>query len=502
MAAAQYMLSTNLRHRWHRFTVLLLFVGTLYVAQAGRSINPTTSADSESREILQFYAERPGTHQRPSGLLYRVLERGHGGRPGLQTTCLCKYEGRLLKGYPQGTLFDNGTTQLAPDEVITGWREAMQLMPVGSEWELMLLPELAYGQSGSPPDIPHNAALVFKLRLLSCEGVEEQTAGELEQADQNSSGAVCQTLDPSNDWFSAWVVIGGFYYWTALFVCMQYMQHRHGRPSGRCHGWRLGAALAMPCLALLDPLLGRSIPFMVLCYATLAYKEWRSAFRRRASTEEPAEPGGAADAESAVDVELCDMSAEQRLQVLEEESARQACLARAQKEAEAESCGALECGDAQESKEEERENGAQHNESGDDDDADEGEIRGQARCTCFGRRFGSVPGYIAVPVNEADSTMRQLYRSESGVAAHLINILVTVFVLCPLLTISGAFGIFLFGALFQLGALGIWTLWTVGVVVVPCWGAPYLPGTLLSAVGGLLSFGLMCGVCCNPPNRR
>merc|ERR1712196_491542 len=117
----------------------------------------------------------PDTVALPSGLLYKIMREGSGGKPGATTQCKCHYEGRLAQNHPHGKTFDSSyergsPTAFAPNQVIPGWTEAMQLMAVGSKWELVCPPEIAYG-SRSMAAIPPNSVLVFTMELVSCEGV-------------------------------------------------------------------------------------------------------------------------------------------------------------------------------------------------------------------------------------------------------------------------------------------------------------------------------------------
>ena len=71
------------------------------------------------------------------------------------------YSGTLRDGTP----FDSGTTSFAPNQVIAGWTEAMQLMCEGDKWELYIPYDLAYGEYGSPPKIPPFSPLVFEIEI-------------------------------------------------------------------------------------------------------------------------------------------------------------------------------------------------------------------------------------------------------------------------------------------------------------------------------------------------
>mmetsp|Transcript_18524 Transcript_18524/g.36344 ORF Transcript_18524/g.36344 Transcript_18524/m.36344 type:complete len:193 (-) Transcript_18524:116-694(-) len=100
----------------------------------------------------------------PSGLMYKVLKSGPAGgaSPKLEQQCEVTYVGKTS----DGKQFDAGTTTFAPNQVIKGWTEAMQLMKEGDMWELYIPSRLAYGNRGSPSGkIKAGASLVFQLEI-------------------------------------------------------------------------------------------------------------------------------------------------------------------------------------------------------------------------------------------------------------------------------------------------------------------------------------------------
>ena len=102
-----------------------------------------------------------------SGLQYKVMSTGNGAIPKTGDTVRCHYEGRLING----TVFDSSYRRGEPAEfpvngVIPGWVEALQLMPVGSKWQLFIPSELAYGVHGAGQAIGPNETLIFDIELL------------------------------------------------------------------------------------------------------------------------------------------------------------------------------------------------------------------------------------------------------------------------------------------------------------------------------------------------
>jgi len=122
---------------------------------------------AESEAFLKENAEREGVVTTESGLQYRVLEEGDGPRPELSDVVKVHYEGRLIDGTPFDSSHERGEPVTFPvDGVIPGWVEALQAMPVGSRWELVIPSDLAYGPGGTGGPIGPNQALIFEVELL------------------------------------------------------------------------------------------------------------------------------------------------------------------------------------------------------------------------------------------------------------------------------------------------------------------------------------------------
>ena len=130
-----------------------------------------SEAEKASFRFLADKAKEEGMVKLPSGLMYRVLEKGTGKKhPGKHTKCLVNYRGAL----PDGREFDssysrNEPLEVAPNQVVPGWTEAMQLMVEGDKWELYIPPNLGYGDEGAGEDIPGGSALVFEMEMLKVE---------------------------------------------------------------------------------------------------------------------------------------------------------------------------------------------------------------------------------------------------------------------------------------------------------------------------------------------
>ncbi len=91
--------------------------------------------------------------------------------PTIGSPTSCHYEGKLIDGSVFDSSYQRGSpTSFAPNQVIKGWTEAMQLMVEGDKWELYIPSELAYGERGSPPKIPPSSTLIFVMEMIEIEG--------------------------------------------------------------------------------------------------------------------------------------------------------------------------------------------------------------------------------------------------------------------------------------------------------------------------------------------
>lgn len=104
----------------------------------------------------------------PSGLQYKILTPGNGPKPTASDSVTCNYRGTLLDGTEFDSSYKRGQPATFPvSGVIKGWTEAVQLMPVGSKWQLFIPASLAYGDRGAGNEIGPNSTLIFEVELLS-----------------------------------------------------------------------------------------------------------------------------------------------------------------------------------------------------------------------------------------------------------------------------------------------------------------------------------------------
>lgn len=118
--------------------------------------------------FLEANKTKEGVVTLPSGLQYKILTQGTGPKPAAADTVVCNYRGTLVDGTEFDSSYKRGQpTTFAVGQVIPGWTEALQLMPVGSKWQLFIPSKLAYGAHGPAPVIGPNSTLIFEVELVS-----------------------------------------------------------------------------------------------------------------------------------------------------------------------------------------------------------------------------------------------------------------------------------------------------------------------------------------------
>jgi|EP00937_MAST-01D_sp_MAST-1D-sp2_P001788 FKBP-type peptidyl-prolyl cis-trans isomerase FklB len=128
--------------------------------------------NAEGKAFLEENGKKDGVITLASGMQYKVLRKGSGtDHPTVDSPCECHYKGTLIDGTKFDSSYDRGSpTTFAPNQVIKGWTEAMQLMVEGDKWEMYIPSELGYGDSGSPPKIKGGDVLVFVMEIIKIKG--------------------------------------------------------------------------------------------------------------------------------------------------------------------------------------------------------------------------------------------------------------------------------------------------------------------------------------------
>ncbi len=132
------------------------------------------AAETNKKEGQAFLAankSKEGVVTLLSGLQYKVVTPGTGPKPALTDSVICNYRGALINGAEFDSSYKRGQPATFPvGGVIKGWTEALQLMPVGSKWQLFVPADLAYAERGAGNDIGPNATLIFEVELISIKG--------------------------------------------------------------------------------------------------------------------------------------------------------------------------------------------------------------------------------------------------------------------------------------------------------------------------------------------
>jgi FKBP-type peptidyl-prolyl cis-trans isomerase len=132
----------------------------------------------EGEAFLAANKTKPGIVTLPSGLQYKILKAGTGAKPTATDSVVCNYRGTLIDGTEFDSSYKRGQPATFPvNGVIKGWTEALQLMPVGSKWQLFVPSSLAYGPQG-PQAIGPNATLIFEVELVSIQKAAAPAAVE------------------------------------------------------------------------------------------------------------------------------------------------------------------------------------------------------------------------------------------------------------------------------------------------------------------------------------
>lgn len=146
----------------------------MHQKQAAKMQAEGAANKKEGQDFLAANKGKTGIVTLPSGLEYKVLKEGSGAKPTASDTVECNYRGTLINGKEFDSSVKHGGPATFPvSGVIKGWTEALQLMPVGSKWQLFIPAELAYGDRGAGPDIGPDSTLIFEVELVSIKQPEK-----------------------------------------------------------------------------------------------------------------------------------------------------------------------------------------------------------------------------------------------------------------------------------------------------------------------------------------
>jgi FKBP-type peptidyl-prolyl cis-trans isomerase FklB len=140
----------------------------LQAKQAAANKEISDKNKKEGEEFLAANKAKEGVVVLPSGLQYKILKAGDGPKPTAADSVVCNYRGTLISGKEFDSSYKRGQPATFPvGGVIKGWTEALQLMPVGSKWQLFVPADLAYGDRQASADITPGSTLIFEVELLS-----------------------------------------------------------------------------------------------------------------------------------------------------------------------------------------------------------------------------------------------------------------------------------------------------------------------------------------------
>ena len=140
-------------------------VGAAQKAKAQEASGPNRKT---GEAFLQANKSKDGVKTLPDGLQYKVMTEGKGPKPSASDTVTVNYRGTLINGKEFDSSYKRGEpASFGVGGVIKGWTEALQLMPVGSKWQLFIPADLAYGDRGAGGDIGPGETLIFEVELIS-----------------------------------------------------------------------------------------------------------------------------------------------------------------------------------------------------------------------------------------------------------------------------------------------------------------------------------------------
>jgi FKBP-type peptidyl-prolyl cis-trans isomerase FklB len=152
-------------------TVMTTFRAEMMKKQQAKAAEASDTNKQVGQKFLAANKAKEGVVTLPSGLQYKVIKQGDGPKPTASDTVVTNYRGTLIDGTEFDSSYKRGEPATFPvGQVIKGWTEALQLMPVGSKWQLYIPSDLAYGERSPGGEIGPNSTLIFDIELLSIQG--------------------------------------------------------------------------------------------------------------------------------------------------------------------------------------------------------------------------------------------------------------------------------------------------------------------------------------------
>lgn len=130
------------------------------------------AASNNNAEAGKAFLEKNSTREEvtvlDNGLQYIIMTQGDGETPAKTDSVTVHYKGSLISGQEFDSSYSRGTPTTFPvNGVIPGWQEILQIMPLGSKWEVFIPAEMAYGEQGAGGAIGPNETLIFEMELIA-----------------------------------------------------------------------------------------------------------------------------------------------------------------------------------------------------------------------------------------------------------------------------------------------------------------------------------------------
>jgi FKBP-type peptidyl-prolyl cis-trans isomerase FklB len=158
-------------------TLLMAFQKSMMQKQVEERQAAGEKNKTDGEAFLKANKTKEGVKTTPSGLQYKIIKEGTGQIPKAEDSVTTHYRGTLIDGTEFDSSFKRNEPATFPvSGVIRGWTEALQMMKIGSKWQLFVPSDLAYGERGAGQAIGPNSVLVFEVELLSIDSANPEQA--------------------------------------------------------------------------------------------------------------------------------------------------------------------------------------------------------------------------------------------------------------------------------------------------------------------------------------